>query len=486
MENFPFHNNQEDFYDFDSESDESTEEENPKKKKKNVVSELWSKLFAKEAEQPKEEQKGFFEAFQALFRKTAGVEKEEIEQTEDDSKRDGFRFPFASSVEIESAQSELAAKTTENAEDLTVTEQLDSYELQEEPRNTLIGEGIEQSDTFNGVVQDYDISDAVVDINDDNQINRDEISDNQNDQQRALDDMQSVNRELFEQQNTISSPVEEQVFQDRSEPVIKERETIVEHRKKTGATLVGAIIADKAIKSREHNAQSDTEYIKGKLDNINKTNEQNTAEIERLRVENKLQAEQLRTKRKTATEHSSSMPKAKVPENSTVIQNKELQQPNVSQIDPDILPPIEEIKSPSPTNSESLLGEKVKKETSYYKKPNILSPKEVEQSVFSAPEKQQNIGLQELILDERKHEIKNIPMTKAHQTEIENVDYKETQHNLLNTNKKLELQVQHTNQKRRNRSLKPEYKNAVKQGVSAGIIILVSLGVIILIWSLFN
>lgn len=49
-------------------------------KKKRSISQIWAKLFSKEADQPKEEQKGFLETFGALFSKFAGIEKDEIDE----------------------------------------------------------------------------------------------------------------------------------------------------------------------------------------------------------------------------------------------------------------------------------------------------------------------------------------------------------------------------------------------------------------------
>lgn len=85
--------------DFDIEEDVSLESISDKKKK-NRVSELWKKLFSRETDEPKEDQKSFLSSFNSFFGKLIGIDKEEdgrVDVQNDDNRENvvsGLRVPF--------------------------------------------------------------------------------------------------------------------------------------------------------------------------------------------------------------------------------------------------------------------------------------------------------------------------------------------------------------------------------------------------------
>lgn len=84
----------------ENEDDESYE--SGVSKKKSRVSELWKKLFGREEDRPKEEHKGFFQSFGTLFGKLIGIDKEEGLSTTDQDNQSrinlirGFHLPIMS------------------------------------------------------------------------------------------------------------------------------------------------------------------------------------------------------------------------------------------------------------------------------------------------------------------------------------------------------------------------------------------------------
>lgn len=466
----PFYTGGAEFKAPDQETEEDTTVESSKKKKKNVVSELWNKLFNKETDQPKEEQKSFLEAFGAFFRKTAEVEQDEIAEAEDPEDVDvdrgnDIRFPFlgisAESADEESADTEPTTNMLESEEQTLdfnepshakpVRETIDNDEISTEQEEVVIS-------------PDASLPEAEYQA----------VSDEQAYEPQVAHQIQDRDLAQEHEGALADRSTNEHIDQGRSEPVIKERETIIEQRGGAGAALLGAVVANRLSKSRDRKIQAEAKELEKKVEGLQKAEEQDTYNIERLRAKSQEQADQLRAKRTTSAEQPQNRPEIPIVDEQNVIYVSK--HPEAHNARPYNRPEQSVESVPEPSK---------RRETEHKDVAERKTTPEIDHVVLQQVEQaaEHNIALERYF--ERRHEVKDVPTNITGQTGVSLGLI--NQHQLQQTSIGSEKRIAQIEQKQREAARTQQaYKQAATQGVVAGIIMLVSLGIIVFVWSLLN
>lgn len=451
----------------DSDSEEEvTVEASSGKKKKNLVSQLWKRLFSKEEDQPKEEQKGFLESFGAFFSKFSGIERdeidepEEVEPAEDMQQSPDFRFPLLGSMDVASTAN-MATDTGalgDTAEGASVeNNKVDFNEVElPVPSDNRIDESQDPASVdympklpYEQVRPGYDEVPV---------------------QQQVLD----RNRLGDEDGGSLAPSVDlGSVSAERNEPVITERETIIEQRGGAGAALLGAVVANRLSKSRDRKIQADAKQLEKKVETLQKAEKRDSYDVERLRIKSQQQAEQLRLKREdTVPEQSQSRQE--------VVINKEVSKNHSLESQPKL--------EKYPKIFESTASQLQERAHYAAEKPEIRSNIELDPVVLEQIEKaaEQNVALERHF--ERRHEVKDVPTNNsASQTGV-NLGITTVQQQVASDDATRTTQqlVNLEQERRRSQQTRDNYQQAATQGIVAGIILLVSFGIIAFIWSLLN
>ncbi len=436
---------------------------NSLKKKKNPISKLWAKLFDKETEQPKEEHKGFLEAFGAFFSKVTGVEKSEIddihEQSQDAEPKStpDLRFPLLGGVDVPPATD---VEPMENPD--TSTEADTAYD------QTYAGELPVPHDDVAAETQEPSPDDGA-DIQPDHY----NIADIHLVEELVPQDTQR--EELIDQSSARNAHIEASGVQERGQPVIQERETVVERRGGAGAALLAVVVANQLSKSRDRKIQAEANQLQKKVERLQRDEQRDAYDIERLRSRSHKQAEQLRAKRETRSEKPQNTPELVYTAPSTTEKR-----PSPALEAKTTLEKADGSPSPQETKGNTV----PKTETKHDETPQRreLDPVVLEQVEQAA---EQNIALERYF--ERRHEVKDVPSNSlGGQTGLD-LGTRTTQSHAQDFATQANQQLTRLEQQQR-QSLHAQqsYQKAAKQGVMAGIILLVSFSLIVFICSLLN
>lgn len=474
----------------DSEFD--VEEEKPetsKKKKKSPISKLWDKLFNKESDQPKEEQKKFLTSFSSFFSRIVGLEKESVEYADRKSsssseyKQVDIRLPLLNDVDTSTLINEETVEFT-NHSSLDSTTQQNSYENQEY-QNEQLAEVDEPRPDDNSHLPDQMI-DSTVDLNEYyNSLVDDQLSSDQSSEENI-----QLDNSTSEQFNNLQTSDRAEASDNQIEhkqPIIKEREIVIEKRKEVGgATLLALLVADKLSKSTEKKLQSEAKQLQKKVKRLETIEKNNFDEIGRLRNQSQKQAEQLRDKRRTISSDKS--------------HNKSV----VSKAKKDIFynAGVDKIISSSPEiGSDSNMATPVA--SRYSKEFKEKTPTSSVVNNFDNNNNRKSSALLEQTLDttdkhsaferyiDRRPEVKEYSHkdinTKV-KTSVEGVAQKEKLSNSGGNEARLIKQQEHRLNKQQKQldRIQQEYRQAIKYGAMAGIIMLVSFALVVFLWSLFN
>lgn len=471
----PFYSGGAEFKAPTTDSEEETTLEPGKKKKKNRLSQLWAKLFDKETDQPKEEQKGFMEAFGTFFSKLTGVEKNELDEPAEPGATEAVvttpdvRFPFLGAIETSPYDNEGNQIDTENTpgtapEEQPVASSVEEGELPIPHHETTTHEG----HSPDGDMQGYNETDY--------QYGHDAGRDTGEPQEalQAATEANNVPPDRIVEYNMPISP-DMDIQEQRGEPVIKERETVIEQRGGAGAALLGAIVANRLSKSRDRKIQAEAKQLEKKVEKLQKAEKRDAYEIERLRVKSQQQAAELRNKRETAPRAPQNKPEMATDTSPNIVSKPErapfeakttMQMPEVPQSQAEVR---QDYHSPSEVERYEV-----------GRRPE-LDPVVLEQVEHAA---EQNIALERYF--ERRHEVKDVPTNNTGQGGAD-LGGRTTQAHVQDFATQANQQLAQLEQQQR-MALKTQqaYKKAATQGVVAGIIMLVSFALIAFIWSLLN
>jgi len=266
----------------------------------------------------------------------------------------------------------------------------------------------------------------------------------------------------------------EHIDQERNEPIIKERETIIEKRGGAGAALLGAVVANRLSKSRDRKIQAEAKELEKKVEGLQKAEERDAYNIERLRAKSQEQADQLRAKRTTSAEQPQNRPEIPIVDEQNVIYTSK--QPETHNARPYNHPEQSVDSIPKPN---------IRRETEHKDVAERKTTPEIDHVVLQQVEQaaEHNIALERYF--ERRHEVKDVPTNSTGQTGVSLGLI--NQHQLQQTSIGSEKRIAQIEQKQREAARTQQaYKQAATQGVVAGIIVLVSLGIIVFVWSLLN
>lgn len=280
--------------------------------------------------------------------------------------------------------------------------------------------------------------------------------------------------------NVILPPLsdEQSVVPERSQPIIQERETVVEKRGSTDATLLGAIAANRLSESRDRKVQTEAKRLKKKAEKLQKDQKKDMYEIERLRVRSQKQALELRQKRESASQHAQNGSEVASLNTSQPLETEKPQQFSQTEVKtqttPEVTQRAQEVKQDSYEKNPEVAQYEIPRRTEV--DPVVLE--QVEQAA------EQNIALERYF--ERRHEVKDVPTNSTGQSGVDlGVRTTSVQAQDFATQTKHQL-TRLEEQQRKALQTQQVYKHAATQGVMAGIILLVSFALLAFIWSLLN
>ena len=488
------------------EDQEKTSDLTEKKKKKGKLASVWDKLFdSKEEKQPETEQKSFLKAFELLFSKLTGVEKEDVQENSIDLRGDrlpSMKMPLVDSIELTSINN--------NVEDEEVSAE-DNYSEHSEPMLNINHDiELEYGDSINPELNEENI------IND-NEVLDDNTADNINTKDDAADFVQ-----VFESKNTDALQVDsdtninwqdnENVDQldntntgftepEKVEAEIKNAEYMFESGNnkelivsRTRAALAGDVAAEKLNKTNRK-LRNEVKKINDELRKQHKKEKQDRGDIKNLYKANRHQKQ----------------------ENDRLKDRLDAQESSQAVFESNLQKPIDNTQSVNKKENTKKEPENNFNNQQNYVEPNKETPalkninntektlrkdlnvyKNVETTKNQLRRDYQPIGYEQF------NELENNKNTQKQPGNYEKISEDSSASlKIVDKNRQIKtLPIQsddsrslnvksnqiNTKNVTQNRYLKPEkyYKEAMQQGFAAGIIMLVSLGLIVFVWSLIN
>ncbi len=483
-------------YDLSDQDIDGDEVDSSKKKKKNPVSQLWKRLFNKAEDQPKDEQKGFLESFSAFFSKATGVEKDEITEITEAKSEPDLRLPILNSVKVAPEEPDnntvatkvlndpnmlnipLTQNSIENVNNLLVTEN-SSKEIEIE----LTNDGVLEAESINDIDQEANIA-----IEEARQaINREHstkipglVGEDNNDRVEIptkTDDLESDVHAIN------ASHTENRILQTQNDS--------------SGATKLGDIATERLNQQRYEDLKNRSEASDKRDRSIETEQYAIKRGIDRLRAISKKQALELRKKRKINHQEP--------------LDTLELANPTHVNTKPDTIVKDLVDRSNNLYKESEIVGSEVSESKNTYQartKPEInqsqtiLRSQKIGETLIAnidksniASEKTNNSFAFERYI-ERKHEVKEEPFyDDGYSDQLDDSSKILVKNDILQTNQKVNTEresgkgknIQNLSmQQRKALNNQKELKRAAQQGVTAGIIMLVSFGIIAFIWSLLN
>lgn len=488
---FFFNQSEQDDFDASEEYEESNVEVTSKKKKKKSK-EFWAKLFeSKETKPIKEEHKSFTETFSKLFGKLTGIEKEEI--TDDKIKTsqtigslgigtqliDRIETPLANSVDDQRYNEQSTTISSEVvSNDIESTNYSNSNQTY---GNGDINNDIEQ---FNlSQIQNKDNSNGLefsVGSNDSNDQPKFDARADQTNPQTNYQIPKEITEAEIDTLNT-DSPTDRGV----ENPKFNQFKT-----KEVGASLLGNVVAEELSKSNSTKLKKQAEKMKKSINTSRRSEEKTMHELAELKNKQKRQQTELMYKR--FREEQSELPKNSQDSNREnlrkIVQDQKSNKP-------------EEDSARKRVTEQSLadtkqkyyeIEQKMHQDQQKYEKDKTQNNKEmisaqndfiIEQSNFEGRYvTEQEQDKQQEKFKAKKSLIKDEKLASNNHGAEDNPKMHQNQR--VTHSKQI---VDNQNSMASNNVLKTDdYKVAVKQGFTAGIIVLVSFMIVVIIWSLLN
>ncbi len=478
-------------------TEDSIEDASKKKKKKRK--ELWAKLFDnKEIDQPKSEHKGFLRTFNSLFSKLTGVEKEKIVDTDFETNHKigslGIGMPL-----IENVESSFKDNNTDNKQEETGQfNNIDNEITNNDIKNVDINdEVINKDDTYiNYENKDQNSFDLKIDSDLENQVIDDSIKENNNPESSSynLVNNQDDNMPVYDvgEHSLSINEVERNEENENNLGSNTKPNNIANIQSKeniAGASLLGVVAAEELSKSNNEKLKKQAQKIKKHIEKTRLAEEKTKRELDELRKKQERQQAELVYKRfrTTKAEHTTNKPdnqynltdpnlnsKNKVPEDKVVLKQSNDQTFTNSrnkylEIEREMYKDKQKLEKDM-TQNEGLVNEV---ENEVIEKPNFegrfITEKERDQQ-------QEKLSANTLLTKSNNGGV-NGGVNTSNKTPQKNINYKSYQEP-INTNNQDKVLRDTKEQKIL------EYRSAVIHGFSAGIIVLVSFLVVVLVWSL--
>lgn len=486
------------------EDEEYTENsiEDTSKKKKKKKKELWAKLFDnKEVDQPKSEHKGFFNSFRALFSKFAGVEKEEIADTNIETSHKigslGIGLPQIENIETTFADDEATNQQNEKDQfkkeikndinnDIEITNNDEKNNLNEKAHTNY--ENLNQIHTE---IEEYLDSENQMVKSSINESNKQELSSsswaNEQDGNVSIDTEGEYGLRIIDAEEIKKA--ENIIGENIDSRSINTDQSI---KNETGASLLGAVAAEELSKSNNEKLKKQAQKIKKHIEKTRHAEEKTKRELDELKKKQERQQAELIYKRFRTTKTELANDKQYNQPNFTNLDSNKKNNTPEDRVVPEKLArkPFDDSKKKYQEIERKMYEDKQKLENDMtqnnrevskinneiVENPNLEGRFITEQERDQQQEKLKRTSL----LTKSDHGSTNGRATEPSVNKPQTTVSINNQQVLVKTDSQGKVFRYDRDQKIK------EYKIAVKQGFSAGIIVLVSFLVVVLVWSLVN
>lgn len=445
------------------EEDDDKESKKSKRKKRfdkliNFLIPKKSKEDSPEAEESEEPSRieNFFEASKSMFGKILGIEREDLDEEDNEAIEEAYEEdePDQRSFRIGGLFSAPELSETPDVQDETLHEAEEQVAYDVEPEQ-LAGQPEEEQP----LESQSEIPEPQLEV---------EPLAPEESELPYIQEMARTNAEDYEPINRA----EPQETIDRNTGSESKETTIIERRGGAGAALVGFVAAETLSRSRDKKIRKKAEELSKEVDKNKKEQEDKNIELEALQRRQRKELESLQRKR-TGEVKDTKPSVEKKPER----QEHSTRQSRTQEI---MHPKTESTQEKGPEVYETAPKLKPQQERTQYS-PEVHSATDERlhlEQVESAAEN--DIPIEAYY--ERSHEAKDVASSSS--TRVTNFSGSDVSQGHQLTNNLPDYnnaQLDATHQKTSNNDL---YKTAVKQGATAGIVVVIAVAIILLIWSL--
>lgn len=439
--------------------DAETSKKDEKKQKKSKLSELWNKLFNKEVDEKDEGEKSLLQSIGALFGKATGLEKEEVqeEQGEEVEPEQQLEPGRELAVPILGGDIEYSPSYSIDDEQYTTAVDVPLTNTQSEYTIPLTPEQALSVDDELPSPQLYDTEPTAV--GDTETVYSTEPEEVVSTANESTDSSEEPDLTTPEELARIRQEIaDERGYEERpTDPVIKERETVIENRGGGGAAMLGFVAAEVLSRSRDKKIRKEADKLRHKVEALDKT--QDVTNTERLEAEarNRQQIEELKNKRHGKVEQAFKVSEVKRAESTAVVDAAPVQ-------------PKQEVLRATEIDEQGSKSEATPSQESEV----------VFEQVRGAAER--DIALEKYY--EQRHELKDDPGgAQTHSGNRGKLTPNSQAHSPLLT-PTVQYSLIAEEKQRQAQQTRDLYKHAITQGTIAGIIMLVSFAIVVFLWSL--